>query len=627
MEDQDAVAGVSKPKTSPALGAGMAGLVAVLVLGMGVILGALNAANQISDGVFVMTMAGLAVFVVAGLIFYQSVGRPLTTLSVAVRHLANDLPASPAPAPGAPEAAGLGRGLSRLVAGARAGLARQSALAAIVESSSDAMIGKTLDGIITDWNAAAEEQYGYRAGEAIGSSMMLIVPPGRAGELTAILGRVRRGEGVRNMATRRRRKDGTLVDVSLSVSPIRDADGAVVGAASVARDITVATRLAVGQRALDHQLERAARLESVGQIAGGIAHDFNNLLAVILSYAGFASQASAHDAAVQADLNQITDAAERAARITRQLLIAGRRETGHLEPMDPGTVIAEARDLLATAAGPGVALRVQSRPGLPAIKADRGQLEQALVNLAVNAREAMPGGGSLTFGVRAAEFGERQARARAAPNPGRYAELVVTDTGHGMSEEIAERAFEPFFTTKPMGEGAGLGLATVQSIVTGMGGGVTVESRQGAGATFRLLFPAAPGDGTARQGRRPGDGERTILVVDDEPQVLALTARILRQDGYLALEAGTCEEALSLAASHDPHLLVTDWVMPGISGPALAGRVRELKPGIPVLFMSGYQAGPVPEGDGPDRGSFIQKPFAPQALLDRVDSLVTAAHA
>src|SRR5262249_3064542 len=160
-----------------------------------------------------------------------------------------------------------------------------------------------------DWNAAAEEQYGYRAEEAIGSSMTLIIPPDRAGELTAILGRVRRGEGVRNMATRRRRKDGTLVDVSVAVSPIRDTNGAVPGAASVARDITVATRLAVEQRAMDHQLERTARLESVGQLAGGIAHDFNNLLAVILSYAGFASEASAHDAAVQADLKQITDAA------------------------------------------------------------------------------------------------------------------------------------------------------------------------------------------------------------------------------------------------------------------------------------------------------------------------------
>jgi two-component system cell cycle sensor histidine kinase/response regulator CckA len=285
--------------------------------------------------------------------------------------------------------------------------------------------------------------------------------------------------------------------------------------------------------------------------------------------------------------------------------------------------VSDLRNLLSHGIGAHVELLVETAPGLPAIDADRGQVEQVLLNLAINARDAMPGGGALTIRTSIAELAEGDARLHPGVSPGRYIELAVSDTGTGMSAEVAARIFEPFFTTKPRDQGTGLGLATVYGIVTQAGGTISVDSEEGIGTTFRLYFPAAsaPAIRAAPPAAAPGSrgNGQAILIVDDEPQVLEVAARILRGNGYVTAEASTYEEALSLAASRDFQLLLTDSVMPRMSGRALADHVAELRPGLPVLYMSGYsQDTPGPQRSSRDAAAFVPKPFTRTALLEKV---------
>ncbi len=394
-------------------------------------------------------------------------------------------------------------------------------LAAIVESSADAIVGSTLDGVATSWNPGAQRLYGYAAEEIVGRNMaeQLIVPADRVGEVIRNLERVRKGGQVEQFETRRRRKDGTIVDVSLTYSPIRDASGAVVGVATLARDISERCRLEADRRALDRRLEQIERVESLGQLAGGVAHDFNNLLAIIMNYAEFVAGETAGDPAVQADIEQIQQAAQNAARITRQLLIVGRRDTAQPEALDLNAVVSDTRDLLARNLGAGFDIQMTPGAGTLTIEADRGQVEQVLLNLAVNARDAMPQGGTLAIETSLADLDERSARRLQPPAAaGHYVELAVSDTGTGMSDQVAAHIFEPFFTTKPAGKGTGLGLATVYGVVTGVGGGISIVSREGAGTTFRLFFHAAgvparwrppPGPRRPRDTGRPSSSSTT----------------------------------------------------------------------------------------------------------------------
>ena len=519
------------------------------------------------------------------------------------------------------------------VRGAGAGASHESEmasrLAAIVESSADAIIGKTLDGTITSWNAGAEHMYGYAAAEVVGRNVSVIIPPDQAGELAMILDRLGRGDRIEHFETKRRCKDGRVLDVSVSISPIRDAGGAVVGASTVARDMTERNLAEAERRAMAQGRHQSERLRTMGQLAGGIAHDFNNLLAAILSYSGFVADASADRPAVLADAEQIEAAAKRAARLTRQLLIFSRQDCAETEVLDLNIIIADMRRLLSTSTrsvniATDIQLRVCPVAHLAVIAGDRGQVEQVLLNLAVNARDAMPRGGTLTIGTRAAELDEAYATLHPGISPGPYVELSVSDTGTGMSAEVASRIFEPFFTTKPVGDGTGLGLATVHSIVTEAGGSMSVDSEEGTGTTFRLCFPAINAPAPAAQtGAAPSVAGRgtTILVVDDEQPVLEATSRILRQDGYAILAAASYEEAVSLASSHDFQLLLTDRVTPRMPGPALAERVAGLRPGVGVLQMSGYAARmPDPQTTGTQEPAFIQKPFTASALLEKVQA-------
>jgi two-component system cell cycle sensor histidine kinase/response regulator CckA len=498
-----------------------------------------------------------------------------------------------------------------------------SRLAAIVESSDDAIIGKTLDGIITSWNRGAERMYGYTAQEMTGHSVSRLFPPDRASELAPILDRLRRGERIDHFETNRVRKDGTVIDVSVSVSPIRDAAGAVVGAATVARDVTDRNRVAAERSGMEVRLRQAERLETVGLLAGGIAHDFNNLLGAILGYASLVAGATAGDPEIRADAGKIQAVARRAGRLTRQLLIFSRRALTQPEPVDVNAIVRDVEELLSVSIGSGVELRLELAGSVPAIMADRGQVEQVLLNLAFNARDAMPEGGILTIGTSLAELGEGDHDLDPDASPGRYVRLTVSDTGTGMSAEVAGRILEPFFTTKPEGLGTGLGLSTVHNIVTKAGGSLRVDPGEGTGSGFRIYFPAvggpvvpaAPKDaGSATR----GNGEK-VLVVDDEPAVREVVSRILRRNGYAALEASGGEQALALASSQEIQLLLTDSVMPGMSGACLAKLVVGLKPGLPVLYMSGFSAGVLsPERVSSGELVFIQKPFTADALLTKV---------
>jgi PAS domain S-box-containing protein len=629
VETPDFAAGVAggKGQRPWPLSVYIVGFVAVFVLAAGAGLGVLAGAGQLSDGLLILTLAGLVVFAASALVFYRRIARPVADLSAVVQAAMANLPPGPIVMTGSAEVSSLVHNINHMIAKTRAEVESAARLAAIVESSSDAIIGKTLDGTITDWNSGAEEQYGYAPGEIIGRSIAQLTTPDRRAELAPILQRVRRGERIEQFETKRRCKDGTIIDVSVSVSPIRDAGGAVTGAASVARNITERARLEAGRRALERHLQQIQRVESLGQLAAGVAHDFNNLLAIIMNYAGFVAQETAGNPAVQADIEQIQEAAQRAARIARQLLIVGRRDTAQPAALALNTVVTDTRSLLSSTIGAGVEIMVALAADPLTIKADHGQVEQVLLNLTVNARDAMPHGGTLTITTGLAELDEDSGRRLSPPvGPGRYVELAVSDTGTGMSAETAARIFEPFFTTKPLGQGTGLGLATVYAAVTAAGGGISVDTEEGGGTTFRVLYPAvaaqAPAMPDAEAPRARGTGQ-TILVVDDEPPVLKLTSRILRQNGYATLEAGTFEEALSLASAQDLQLLLTDSVMPRMSGPTLAERIGRLRPGLAVLYMSGYSEEALrPQRAPGDAAEYIQKPFTSQALLEKVHAVL-----
>jgi PAS domain S-box-containing protein len=512
-------------------------------------------------------------------------------------------------------------------AAAKAEFDQSSRWAAICEWSDDAILGWTTGGVVTCWNSGAERMYGYTAAEMVGHEVSVLHGlPDREEAFANVLERLLRGEHLEIFDTKARRKDGRIIDISVSLSPIRNAGGVVTGVSSVARDITERNRAEAERLVLQRQLQDAERLETVGRLAGGIAHDFNNVLGAITNFAGFIADESHDRPGVRADAEQIQAAAQRAAALTRQLLIFTQRDVAQPEALDLNLVIAEIAELLSTAVGGHVDLRVEAAADLPAIRADRGQIGQVLLNLAVNARDAIARSGTLTIGTSVSEVGADDGGLPPGVGPGRYVTLTVSDTGVGMSPEVAARIFEPFFTTKSVGQGTGLGLSTVHAIVTKAAGIVTVESEEGAGTTFRLYFPAIDlAVGTPESG--PGDrpGQTTILVVDDEPALLEVTGRILRKNGYITLQARTSEQALSLADARDFQLLLTDSVMPGMTGSTLAELITEMKPGTPVLHMSGYTAGVLdPERIRDGELPFIQKPFTAPALLEKVRRVLKA---
>jgi PAS domain S-box-containing protein len=493
----------------------------------------------------------------------------------------------------------------------------QNRLALIVDSSQDAIIGKTLDGIVTHWNQGAEHIYGYTAQEMIGRPISVLAPNERVDEVPAILDKIRLGERVDYFESVRVTKDKRNLNVSISVSPIYDTDGQVVGASTIARNIT-------SQKKIEAQLRQSQKMEAVGRLAGGVAHDFNNLLGIVTA----CSELLRHrvDAEGGEYLDNISEAAKRGAALTRQLLAFSRRQPVQTQLLDLNDRLREVSKLLRPLMGDDVEIVLLPRSTTAIVEADPGQLDQVVMNLAVNARDAMLRGGKLVVETGVFDCDELFAREHPAMHVGRYVMLAVSDTGHGMDEATRSRVFEPFFTTKETGKGTGLGLATVYGIVKQSKGHVWVYSEPGHGTTFKIYLPSAeyklntsPAAQTEKlPPRREGV---TILLVEDDVVMRRLTRKMLEGHGYNVLEAEDGKRALDVIQSHNApiDLVLTDVVMKEVNGPELVLRLIESHPAMKVVYMSGYTGEQVVT-HGPDRGiRLLEKPFTRANLLKTLD--------
>jgi nitrogen-specific signal transduction histidine kinase/CheY-like chemotaxis protein len=385
------------------------------------------------------------------------------------------------------------------------------------------------------------------------------------------------------------------------------------------------------RRQLEEQLRQAQKMEAVGQLAGGVAHDFNNQLTIISGYSDLLLEGLAPGDPHWEPLCEIKSAGERSAGLTRQLLAFSRRQLLAPRILDLNAVAADAEKMLRRLIGEDVALVTALDPALGTVRADPGQVEQILLNLAVNARDAMPTGGQLTIKTCNVELDDGYVQSHPDARPGPHVLMAVTDTGCGMPPEVKARIFEPFFTTKGQGKGTGLGLATVYGIVRQSGGHIGVYSEVGVGTTFKVYLPREglpAGAAKSRSGQlAPPQGTETVLLVEDESGVRALTRQVLSKCGYRVLEAAGAGEAVKAAAgaSGPIHLLVSDVVMPGPSGRVVANRVAELHPGVRVLFMSGYTDDEVVRHGVLQEGvNFLQKPFSPIALARKVREVLDA---
>ncbi|HLL66354.1 MAG TPA: ATP-binding protein [Micromonosporaceae bacterium] len=660
-------------------------------------------------------------------------------------------------------------------------------LASIVESSHDAIVGMTDEGRISSWNPAAARLYGYAAQDVIGQHAEIMVPPPGRDEEAATLRRIMAGEVVEPYRTERVCNDGTVVMVSLTISPIVDQVGVVVGAATTARrfselqeardrfevrmaqlrseaadaaerfevladevreqakyaqgrfdaqvgreraqmhkadsqfqarmatpgmpgapaaaaqvnhelqeahdrfEVRVAEQRAEASDAADRfeiqvdeahsqtqharqrfdvlvederleadnaadrfqarmdsewekvesdkvslqaQLQQGQRLEVLGQLAGGVAHDFNNLLGVILNYAAFVAEELATTpqtesiAAAGRDVGQIQRAAERATALTHQLLAFARREVIQPRVLDLNEVVTDVAQLLDRTIGEDVVLQTDLGPDIWPILADTGQIEQVLVNLVVNARDAMSGGGTLCVDTSNVSLGADVTVGGARLRAGRYVRLRIGDSGTGMTAEVMEHVFEPFYTTKRDGTGTGLGLATVYGIVAQAEGTIEIESQVGVGTTFTMMFPVTDEVPVAVPDAPPYQhvpGGQTVLLVEDQDALRDVTERIFIRDGYHVITAANGLDAVALATGYDGeiHLLVTDVVMPNMLGKEVAEQVRRIKPDIKVLYISGY-ARPVLASKGRlDRDvHLIEKPFAASAIIQKAGQIL-----
>ena len=494
----------------------------------------------------------------------------------------------------------------------------------LLECAPDALILVDRQGTIVLLNAQAERMFGYARSELMGQAMESLLAEKSREDHAALRARyfaVTDGAQAPAAAELRgRRTDGAEFPIEIILSPLETEDGLLV--TSAIRDIS-------DRKQLEARLLQSQKMEAIGLLAGGVAHDFNNLLNVISGYGEMLLKGVANDDPKRGRLEQILGAASRAASLTRQLLAFSRKDVIETRVLDLNTLLVDMEKMLRRLIGEDINLVVRTENGIGRVKADRGQIEQIVMNLVVNARDAMPQGGKLTLRTNSLRLDPVLARSHPRARPGAYVVLEVTDTGVGMKADVKARIFEPFFTTKPVGQGTGLGLATVYGIVEQGGGFLSVDSEPGRGTTFRICLPAVEESvETARpEGAeaRPLTGTETILLVEDEAVVRDLARDILESYGYKVLAAADVEEAHRLCERHGPEiqLMLTDVVMPRMSGRELAARLTAFLPGLRVLYMSGYADDTmIKHGVAGPGVPFLQKPFTPTALARKVRDLL-----
>jgi two-component system cell cycle sensor histidine kinase/response regulator CckA len=498
-------------------------------------------------------------------------------------------------------------------------------LAAIVETSTDGIVGMDPEALITTWNPGAQRIYGYSAREAIGKSISLLAPPGTPETALRLAERLRGGERMQDYETVALRKDGSNVDISMSLSVIRDAEGATQGLSSISRDITDRRVAERHVRQIQEQLQQAQKMEAIERLTGGIAHDFNNLLTVILSSAMLLLEGLGTADPRRENVKDVQVAGERAATLTRQLLAFSRRQALEPRPLDLNELVGNLEKLLQRLIGENIELETALSAGLGTVKADAGQIDQVIINLVVNARDAMAGGGKIRIETRNVELDGSHPHQGSPVQPGRYVLLAVSDTGIGMDAATLRRIFEPFFTTKKHGEGTGLGLSTCYGIVQQSGGSILVESEPGHGAVFKVYLPRISEIPQLMSARRktPADfsGTERVLLVEDDDLLRGVVKKLLEARGYRVLATPHGRDALAFANRPQGRfdLVLTDVVMPGLTGPQMVARLRARQPEIKVLFMSGYMELSTTEPGAIDPATaLIRKPFTPETLARKV---------
>ncbi len=492
-----------------------------------------------------------------------------------------------------------------------------------IEQTPESIVITDTQGTILYVNPAFEQVTGYSRTEAIGLNTRLLKSNRQNKAFYRELWtRISAGEVWRGRFINKK-KNGALFTEEAVIAPVRDEKGAVMNYIAIKRDIS-------HELELENQYRQTQKIDSIGRLAGGVAHDFNNILAVICGHTDLALTQVSPDSPLRSNLENIQESAERAANLTRQLLAFARRQVIEPRRVNLNELIINLNKMLHRLIGEDIKLVTQTAPDLGPIRADPSQIEQVLLNLVVNARDAMPDGGSLTIQTDNVTLDEDYAR-RHLVTPGEYVMVSVSDTGVGMTEEVKQHIFEPFFTTKEQGKGTGLGLATCFGIIQQSNGHIHCDSQVGEGTQFRIYLPCVqqPDDAAANR-ETPANlpqGTETILLAEDEPSLRRLMARVLRAQGYTVLEAADGNEALALAQANGPkiQLLITDVIMPGLSGKMLAEWLGQVNPAIKVLFISGYINNNAVRDAMSKAGTFfLQKPFNPLDLAKKVRAALEA---
>jgi PAS domain S-box-containing protein len=589
-----------------------------------------NALLAAGIGGFVLALAG-------GLIFSRRTSQPLMDMAAAARDIAEGDWTRTVPARGSTEATTMAVAFNDMARSLRSQAERLKAsyqrFSTVTQSARDAIVSTDERGNITFWNRSAEAIFGYSEQEIVGKPLtMLIASPDHASYASALptpnaddltFGRIIEVTAVR--------KDGGMFPSEFSLAALHDSDGTAFTA--VIRDVMERKQSQATLQQRDEQLRQAQKMEAIGRLAGGVAHDFNNLLMAIHGYAEMLVQNLDEGDERKSDAQEILRAANRAAGLTRQLLAFSRRQVFTQQAIALDQLVEGMQKMLQRLIGPEIQIATEIWPDLTPVLADSSQLEQILVNLVINARDALPGGGKIRIELRNVELDKIGVAAHPGLQPGDYVEMAVSDNGSGMDAETTSRIFEPFFTTKEGGKGTGLGLATVYGIVQQSNGAIEVQSRVGHGTTFFIYLPRAVDLGKpapAKLAPVAATGTEIILLVEDDDRVRALVANMLKKNGYQVLLASAGDQALEIAARHRGriHLLLTDVLMPGLSGRILSERLTSSRPDTRVLYMSGYSDDEIlRHGVKKATAHFIQKPFSIDALMHKIrETLSTPAN-